>query len=154
MNPQKGKEKTFESFVIESGKYDYSACEEFSQIINSFDLNAYEECVKALLALLGYFYSYRKSRPNSPSILYINQLIKEDKAYVDGTRTGRDEAIASHNAFVLRYVGGMQYAAIAHKMNCSQRVIFKYISRAKARFLILMYGIDALPRNTVELNPP
>lgn len=118
--------------------------EEFIQIIDDFDLGEYENRLKFLKRLFRFYQSNRKTKPRSAAIQYAERLIQLDAKYIQQNQMNKWKD--SHNAFVLRYVGGMSPRAIANKMNRTPRSVLEIIAYTRKRMMKYVFGIDGLKR--------
>lgn len=122
--------------------------EEFTQIINDFDLSEYDDRKKFLKRLFKFYRSNRRTKPMSAAVQYAERLIQLDAEQIQ--RNHLDKYKDSHNAFVLYYAGKLNPRAIANKMNRTPRSVFELISRTHKRLMIYVFGIDGLMREVPE----
>jgi len=122
--------------------------EEFTRIIDDFDLGEYENRLKFLKRLFRFYQSNRKTKPRSAAVQYAERLIQLDAKYIQQNQMNKWKD--SHNAFVLYYVGRMSPRAIANKMNRTPRSVLEIIAYTRKRMMKYVFGIDGLKREAAD----
>ena len=134
-----------EEIAANSTEPDY---EEFTRIIDGFDLGEYENRLKFLKRLFRFYQSNRQTKPRSSAVQYAERLIQLDAKYIQQNQMNKWKD--SHNAFVLYYVGRMSPRAIANKMNRTPRSVLEIIAYTRKRMMKYVFGIDGLKREMVD----
>lgn len=140
-----GKSASFEALFRDQLDAARERGKEVEQILFSFDPDYYVNHRIEIKEMLSFFGENRRSAPNHPCVLLINRLLHQDAASIIYVNVGKREVCKSHNALVMRYVGGMKYREIAVRMHCTTRAVYKYVNAAIDRLLVLAFGVDGIP---------
>ena len=145
-----GKSASFEALFRDQLDAARERGKEVEQILSSFDLDLYIKHRAEIKVMLSFFGENRSSTPDHPCVLFIDRMLHQDAASIIYMEVGKREVSKSHNALVMRYVGGMKYREIAVRMHCTTRAVYKYVNAAIDRLLILVFGVDGIPWNSPE----
>lgn len=140
-----GKSASFEALFRDQLSDARERGKEVEQILSSFDQDLYIKHRAEIKEMLSFYGENRRSAPNHPCVLLIDLLLHQDAASIIYMEVGKREVSKSHNALVMRYVGGMKYREIAVRMHCTTRAVYKYVNAAIDRLLILCFGVDGIP---------